>query len=109
MEEKKKLGFAAHPGNINKNGRPKKPEIEILRAAIDAATLKKKMHPIEKFVLDSYDNPALMQALMKKILPDLKSIELSGNGENGEIIFKVLVENGHPQIARVTSEAESNT
>jgi hypothetical protein len=98
--EKKKVGFAAHPGNINKKGRPLKPEIQILRDAIDCVRQEKGMHPIEKFVRDAYDDPTLMQSLMRKILPDLKSIDLAGTGEDGNIIFKVIIENGNPKITR---------
>lgn len=32
------------------------------------------------------------KALLNKVLPDLKAVEHSGNGENGEIIFKTVYE-----------------
>lgn len=32
------------------------------------------------------------KALLNKVLPDLKAVELSGQGENGEIVFQTVYE-----------------
>ena len=54
----------------NPNGRPRKPEIEILRKALQSAKELKGRHLIEEAVLQAYTNPTIMVAILKKLLPD---------------------------------------
>ena len=60
----------------NPNGRPRKPEIEILRDALEKAKNKHGRHFIEHFVEKAYTNDQIAIALAKKILPD----KLEGQG-----------------------------
>ena len=54
----------------NPNGRPKKPEIDLLREALEKAQQKHGMHFIEHFVEKAYADNTMAIALAKKILPD---------------------------------------
>lgn len=59
----------------NPNGRPRKPEIELLRAALEKARDKYGVDFIEHFVMNAYKNKEMAIALMKKLIPDKASIE----------------------------------
>ncbi|MFH1189786.1 MAG: DUF5681 domain-containing protein [Candidatus Omnitrophota bacterium] len=54
----------------NPNGRPRKPEAEILRDALEKAQNEHGKHFIEHFVEKAYINDQIAIALAKKILPD---------------------------------------
>jgi hypothetical protein len=55
----------------NPNGRPKSPEAEILRQALESAKSKHKgVHLIQHAVNHAYVNEQLCVAILKKILPD---------------------------------------
>jgi len=54
----------------NKNGRPKKPEIEELRKAIKAVEIKKDIKLLEHFVERGYKSDQVLVALIKKLVPD---------------------------------------
>lgn len=63
----------------NPKGRPKgsknRYSIAELWAAIQKVERKKKRKLLEAFVDQAYGNPTIMVALMKKVFPDLKSVE----------------------------------
>lgn len=64
----------------NPNGRPSKPEAEILRQALEAAKKKNGgKHLIEHAVEQAYKSENLCIAIMKKILPDKSVTEIQGN------------------------------
>ena len=44
-------GFASHPENINRNGRPSHPDVDELRAAIKEVEHEKKMTRVIKVCL----------------------------------------------------------
>ena len=92
----------------NRQGRPRQPEVEILREAIEKVKKESGIHPIEKFVKDAMVDKGSMNALMKKILPDLKQSEILGTGEHGELVFEVRIVKGHPQVARTSPESEGD-
>ncbi|MFA5315819.1 MAG: DUF5681 domain-containing protein [Dehalococcoidales bacterium] len=66
----------------NPNGRPRKPEIEILREALEKAQNKHGKHFIEHFVNKAYTNDQIAIALAKKLLPD----QLQGKGFGNEAV-----------------------
>jgi len=69
------------PGECgNPNGRPKGSKnhysiAELWQAIKEVEGKKGKKKLLEVFVEQAYDNPTIMVALMKKLLPDLRSIE----------------------------------
>lgn len=58
----------------NPGGRPKKPEIEQLREALEKVKKKKGKSMLEHMVERAYINDAVMIALAKKVVPDLSSV-----------------------------------
>jgi predicted small metal-binding protein len=56
--------------NGNRNGRPAKPETEILRKALESARKKHGKHLIEHAIEQAYIDNVLCSAILKKILPD---------------------------------------
>ena len=63
------------PGNKYGHGRPRKPEIEELRKAIDAVQKTKRKKLLIHFVERAYESDAVLTALGKKILPDLAAVD----------------------------------
>ena len=63
------------PGNKYGRGRPKKPEIEELRKAIAEVEKTKDKKLLIYFVEKAYQNDAVLIALCKKLLPDIKAVE----------------------------------
>lgn len=60
----------------NPNGRPRKPEVEQLREALDQAQAKHNKSFLQHFIERAYTNDNVAIALAKKILPD----QLQGEG-----------------------------
>lgn len=54
----------------NPNGRPPKPEAEMLREALELCAKKKNKHLINHAVELAYTDTAVLIAILKKILPD---------------------------------------
>lgn len=65
----------------NPNGRPRAPEIEALREAIKTAEKTKDKTLLAHAVEQAYEDNKVLIALLKKIIPDMKAVELTG--ENG--------------------------
>ena len=68
----------------NPAGAPKKPNtnLDMLLHAVHRVEAKKGKLLLDHFVEQAYVNPAVLIALMKKIHPDLKAIEMSGGLES---------------------------
>ncbi len=70
------MTFRKGDPNINRNGRPKSPEIEELRNAIKEAT---KTHEgrslLQHFVEKAYDDNSVLVACIKKLIPDKHQME----------------------------------
>ena len=77
----KRTAEGKYPAGVsgNPNGRPKgssnKFSIKELVQAIRDVEEERKMPLLKHFVNGAYDNPTVLIALAKKLLPDLKSIE----------------------------------
>jgi AAA+ ATPase superfamily predicted ATPase len=61
--------------NGNKNGRPVRPEIELLRDAMNEVEEEKKVSLIKHAVRRAYDSDPVLIGMLKKVLPDLAKIE----------------------------------
>lgn len=72
----------------NTKGRPRKPEIEELRKAIEQVQKEKGEKLLTHFVRRAYVNDEVLKALAKKIVPDLTSI--SGEVEMQHKILRVF-------------------
>ena len=74
----------------NPDGRPKgTSKAQVLLDAIATVEKRKKKKFLIRAVEQAYDNPAIMTALLKKIIPDLKAIELTGGEGNA---LRIIVE-----------------
>lgn len=58
----------------NPKGAPKKPEIDLLRDAIEKAQNKRGVTLLDHFVERAYENDKVLIALGKKIIPDLSNV-----------------------------------
>lgn len=71
--------------NGNKNGPPRKPEIQLLRDALEAARAKHGKHLIEHAIEKAYTDHNVLIAILKKILPD----KVEGVGFNDTHIIMI--------------------
>jgi len=55
----------------NKSGRPRKPEIELFRAALEKVEQEQGTTLLEHAVKRAFTSEAVLVAVLKKILPDL--------------------------------------
>lgn len=76
-----KKGCVANP-----KGRPVKPEIELLRNALEAAQTKQGMHLIEFAVEKAYTDNQVLIAILKKILPD----KIEGDMKGGTNVYNII-------------------
>ena len=65
----------------NPNGRPSKPEIDDLRAALDKVKEEQNLSLLEHLVRRAYEDNSVLIALARKLLPDLKSTDLAVTAE----------------------------
>ena len=63
----------------NPNGRPKKPEIEQLRTALQRAKVKDNFDLLEHFIKRAKVSDQVLIALAKKVLPDMKQADVNVN------------------------------
>ena len=59
----------------NPAGRPRKPEIALLREAISKVQANKEKDLLEHYVERAFENDRVLVALGKKIIPDLSSVQ----------------------------------
>lgn len=79
MSEEHKPGtFVQGDPRINRKGRSKNADKDLLRAALEAEGIKRDKPFWEKVAETAYDNPQLMSAICKKFVPDMSTTEHSG-------------------------------
>jgi hypothetical protein len=91
------MPFKKGDPNINRKGPPRKPEIELLRLALEKAKQEKGIGFLEHFVFKAYANPNVAIALAKKLIPD--KIKGEGFGSN-TTIYDIIAEIRQARIAR---------
>jgi hypothetical protein len=70
-----KGGFGDHPESINCKGRPRRPEVEIFKEALQKLKEENGVDILEHAVMRSYKNDAVLIALMRKMVPDLSEVD----------------------------------
>lgn len=96
------MGFGSGKTWIgNKNGRPKKPEIEELRIAIKQVESEKKQKFLRVFVEKAFADKSYAIALINKLVPDLKSVE--GKMEVQQKILQIIGDGLDP-LPEMTNE-----
>lgn len=86
----------------NPKGRPKNPEIEQFRQALEKVAKEKDTTLLESIIRRAYKSDSLAQAVLKKILPDLTSADIKGEG------FEQIIQN-FVSYANSTHEHTRNT
>ena len=64
-----------NPIRGNTRGRPRKPEIEELRKAIELVQKKRGKKLLVHFVERAFEDDEVLKALAKKIVPDLSAVD----------------------------------
>jgi len=68
----------------NPNGRPRRPEVDLLREALEKAKEKKGKEFLEHFVERAYTNDAVGIALARKLLPDQQDFKVDTERDREE-------------------------
>jgi len=79
------MPFVKGDKNINRNGRPKNAEPELLREALRKEGDKRGADFWEKVASYAFTDKNVMIAVMKKFIPDIQKIE--GDGISGTKIY----------------------
>lgn len=70
--------FVQGDPRINRKGRPKNAEKELLRKALEAEGVKRGVNFWDKVAEEAFKDKTLMAAICKKFIPDMSSTEHSG-------------------------------
>lgn len=82
-----KKGQSGNPAGRPKGSGSYLPE---MIAAIKRVEKKRKVDFFDKMIEMALDNSNTMNAISKKLIPDLKSIEILGAGKDGVLKIKVI-------------------
>ena len=72
-------GFGDHPEHINRAGRPRRPEVDQFREALDKIQTERGMNFFEFIINKAIDDPKYMSVLLeiiRKMLPSLQNVTL---------------------------------
>ncbi len=72
-------GFGDHPENINKDGRPRPPEIEIFREALNLVEKEQGKTLLEFAIRKAFTDPqykCVLLELIRKMLPSMQNVNL---------------------------------
>jgi hypothetical protein len=72
------MPFVKGDPNINRNGRPRNPEKEMLRRALEKEGEKRGQDFWDMVAEKAFKDPTVMIAIAKKFIPDQSSTEHSG-------------------------------
>jgi len=82
--------------NGNRLGRPRRPEVELVRQAIEETEIEKKKSLWKLLIERCYEDNAVLIAVAKKFLPDKIAAEVSNEGydwkERAEAIIETMKE-----------------
>ena len=76
--EGKTMGFVKGDPNINRNGRPRNAEPDLLRRALEKEGIKRGEDFWDKVAQYAFTDKNVMVAVVKKFIPDMSSTEVSG-------------------------------
>ena len=76
----------------NPNGRPRKPEVELLRDALEKARKGHKKDFLEHFVERAYENDSVAIALARKLIPDKIASDQNVNLNSYEVVWQRIIE-----------------
>lgn len=92
----------------NPNGRPRKPEVELLRDALEKAREGHGKDFLEHFVERAYENDSVAIALARKLISDKVASDQNVNLNSYEAIWQRVIEkskhideNGRVKIPRI--------
>jgi len=86
-------------GNKYSQGGHKQPEREELRKAIREVESQDGRKPLlVHFVEQAYEKKEVLVAVMKKLLPDLRSTDANISVEDGSITFRVLLDGNKSRL-----------
>ena len=88
----------------NPLGRPKNPAVDELKKAIEKVQKGEDCTLLEHFVKRAYENDAVLIAVIKKLLPDLKTVDTNITDDSGEGTKVIYLIEGKPQKRTGTHE-----
>jgi len=97
------MPFAKGDKNINRAGRPKNAEPELLREALAKEGKKRGQGFWEKVAEYAYTDKNVMIAVLKKFIPDMQTVEHSGEISGNTIIN--IVKN-YPALDKIENRIE---
>ena len=72
----------------NPNGRPRKPEIALLREAIEATEIEQKKSLWKHLVERAYKDDGVLKALSNKFVPDMTTLSIDPQSNKIIVEFK---------------------
>jgi hypothetical protein len=88
------MPFVKGDPNINRNGRPKNAEPDLLRKALEDEGEKRGISFWEKVAEYAFRDRTVMIAVVKKFIPDMNDLKVEGNIGGGTKI--IIVRSGEP-------------
>ena len=85
--EGKTVGFVKGDPNINRNGRPKNAEPELLREALRREGEKRGEDFWDKVATFAFTDKNVMVAIIKKFVPDITKTEITGEALGTKVII----------------------
>ena len=85
------MPFVKGDPHINRNGRPKNAEPELLRTALEKEGVKKGITFWEKVAEYAFRDRQVMIAVIKKFVPDTSEVKVEGDGLGTKVQNFILV------------------
>lgn len=97
--------FVKGDPRINRNGRPKNADKDLLRKALEKEGIKRGINFWDRVAEEAFKDRGLMTAVCKKFVPDMSSTEHSGEVVVNEMPSVII--NGEPQRIEIGSDPDS--